>query len=436
MSGYNAPPNLNPIQQTSVIRLPPTGTATDVPDALSLSIYQNDAEFVSASSNLVSFVFNQFGGNILDIELQTQNVYSAHERAAIEFNSILSLHQAKNSLGSYLGSATGSFDADGNLIVEEGSPLSGALDPLLTYPKFSLTYAKNIQEGFANYVHFGQNISIYSASIDVVTGQQDYDFRDIIYSASLEQYSPFSGALTPTSVVSITKVYYKSPSAMWRFFGFFGGLNIVGNLNSYGQYADDSSFQIVPVWQNKLQNIMFKDHLWTRASHYSYKIHDNFIRFYPSPQESLRSKIWVEFAIEDNLKNSSVVGPNAPEGGQNNLYGVGVNNFNTLPFSYIPFSKINNIGRTWIRMYALAVCKEILGNVRGKFSPVPIIGGDSTLNSQALLSQAKDEMNALREELLGQLEELTYAAVIEREAGIVDNNNTIVANGPLPIYIG
>ena len=59
---------------------------------------------------------------------------------------------------------------------------------------------------------------------------------------------------------------------MWRFYGYYGGLNTVGDLASYGQWADDSTFQVIPVWQNKAQAMAFEDAIYTRNSQYSYEI--------------------------------------------------------------------------------------------------------------------------------------------------------------------
>ena len=70
----------------------------------------------------------------------------------------------------------------------------------------------------------------------------------------------------------IKQVYYKTPQAIWRFYGYYGGLNTVGNLQTYGQYADDSQFQIVPVLQNKQQAQSFEDAIYTRNSHYSFEL--------------------------------------------------------------------------------------------------------------------------------------------------------------------
>jgi hypothetical protein len=72
---------------------------------------------------------------------------------------------------------------------------------------------------------------------------------------------------------------------MWRFYGYYGGLNVVGDMHNYGQYADDSTFNVIPPWQNKIQAIAYEDHLYTRTSHYSYEINDNKLLLYPTPQE-------------------------------------------------------------------------------------------------------------------------------------------------------
>ena len=61
---------------------------------------------------------------------------------------------------------------------------------------------------------------------------------------------PFTGSVDGKRIF-VTKVYYKTPRAMWRFYGYYGGINVVGNLNTYGQFSDDSTFELIPTWQNK-----------------------------------------------------------------------------------------------------------------------------------------------------------------------------------------
>ena len=82
--------------------------------------------------------------------------------------------------------------------------------------------------------------------------------------------------------ILIKKVYYKTPSAMWRFYGYYGGLNVVGNFSNYGQFSDDSTFQLVPTWQNKSQALAFEDAIYTRMSHWSYDSKNNKINCFGS----------------------------------------------------------------------------------------------------------------------------------------------------------
>jgi hypothetical protein len=90
----------------------------------------------------------------------------------------------------------------------------------------------------------------------------------------------------------------------------------------------------------------------------------------------------------------------------------GVNNMNTLPFQNIPYENINSIGKQWIRKYSLALSKETLGQVRGKFGGnIPIPGESISLNASDLLGQAKDEQSSLIEELTKVLDEMTYLMV-------------------------
>ena len=97
---------------------------------------------------------------------------------------------------------------------------------------------------------------------------------------------------------------------------------------------------------------------------------------------------------------------------------------------------INSIGKQWIRRFALALTKEVLGQVRGKFGSIPIPGESVTLNSADLLSQAKEEQDKLREELKTTLDELVYVRLAETEAAIMDSANKVQSNVPTTIFIG
>ena len=84
----------------------------------------------------------------------------------------------------------------------------------------------------------------------------------------------------------------------------------------------------------------------------------------------------------------------------------------------------------------MALAKEMLGQIRGKFSTVPIPGESVTLNFADLLSQAKAEQDALRDELKTTLDELTYAKVAEMEAAVSTAAEGVLASVPAGIYVG
>ena len=109
---------------------------------------------------------------------------------------------------------------------------------------------------------------------------------------------------------------------------------------------------------------------------------------------------------------------------------------NTLPFQNIPYENINAIGKQWIRRFGLALTKEILGQVRGKFATVPIPGESVTLNASELLSQAKAEQDSLREELKTTLDQLTYTEMATKDATLQDSTKKVMENIPAGIFVG
>ena len=82
------------------------------------------------------------------------------------------------------------------------------------------------------------------------------------------------------------------------------------------------------------------------------------------------------------------------------------------------------------------MCKETLGQVKSKLGSIPIPGNDVTLNGPALISEAKDEQNALRDELKTVLDELVYGKLAEGDAALQDSVNRTIGKIPHGIYVG
>ena len=408
-------PDLTPTSKTSAIVLPEEGNIADVPASLAIGFYKDSEAFKLGAASQVKYTYKRLGGDVLDIEITAENVYNHYEEACLEYSYIVNLHQARNGLGSALGGPTGSFAHDGSLT--EGEDVS------LKYPKFQFDYAFRAADKFSTEAMVGGTEPVYSASFDIVSGQQDYDLQGIIEGDTSQPWGDIQGKR-----IKIRQLYYVTPRQMWRFYGYYGGLNVVGDFHNYGQYADDSTFNVIPPWQNKLQAMAYEDHLYTRTSHYSYEIIDNQVKIYPVPDSVTDSKFWFRFTVSGNDAFEDSNGDNGVDG---------VNNMNTMPMENIPFESINSIGQQWIRRFALALSKETLGQVRGKFGGnVPIPGDNVSLNASDLLSQASTEQQALREELNKQLDEMLYSKLAETDKAMVDNMDAIVQKVPLHIFVG
>lgn len=417
-------PPLTPTSTTSAIILPEDGVEADVAASLAIGFYSTDA-FLSGAASQVAYTHKRLGGDVLDIELTAKNVYNHYEEACLEYSYIVNLHQARNALGSALGSPTGSFDEKGALTAGE--------DVALKYPKFQFDYAFKIADKFSTESVVGGTTPIYSASFDITPLNQDYDLQEVVEDLVASDPSlPFADAIGSGDKkyrIKIRQMYYITPRQMWRFYGYYGGLNVVGNFHNYGQYADGSTFEVIPAWQNKLQAIAYEDHLYTRTSHYSYEIIDNKLRIYPMPDNVTQKTFWFRFSVDG--------GNQAFTEGEYDSGLNGVNNMNTMPMENLPYESINSIGKQWIRRFALALSKETLGQIRGKFGGnVPIPGDNIQLNASDLLSQAQTEQQNLREELNKQLDEMLYAKLAETDKGMVENADAIVGKTPLKIFVG
>ena len=426
-------PTLTPKQQTSVIVLPSIGNVANVSDALPLGMYAIESDFLSGAADQVAYTYKKLGGDVLDLEITEDTIYANYEEAVLEYSYIVNSHQAKNILSDLLGTTTGSFDSDGALKDGDLKTRLSGTGVQQRFPRFEFAYARRISDGIGVEAGVGGNVPIYSASFSTIANTQDYNLQNILSASSVAGTDNGTGKAVPwaglvgNKKVEVRKVYYKTPNAMWRFYGYYGGLNAVGNLSSYGQFSDDSTFEVIPTWQNKLQAAMFEDAIYTRNSHFSYELRNNLLRLFPTPNSVTAAKYWFEFTIpsEPYLQEGADIGVK------------GVNNMNTLPFENIPYVNINSIGKQWIRRYALALSKETLGQVRSKFgNTIPIPGESLSLNGDSLLSQAKEEQTALREEMIKLLDELTYTKLAEDDKNFVESHAGLQKAIPLAIFVG
>ncbi len=135
--------------------------------------------------------------------------------------------------------------------------------------------------------------------------------------------------------------------------------------------------------------------------------------------------LWFEYIIRDERIKGSV--RNLPDR---------VTNVSNAPYANPNYDYINSIGRQWVFEYTLALSKEMLGYVRGKYSSIPIPNAEVNLNQGDLISAATAEKTALLERLRNYLDETSRQALLNRRASEAEAKMTELQQVPYTVYIG
>jgi len=191
----------------------------------------------------------------------------------------------------------------------------------------------------------------------------------------------------------------------------------------FGSFSPGVNFMLMPVSfdAQKLQAIEFNDQI--RKSTYSFELVNNKLRIFPKPTRAYNLKI--EYY---KVNDKSVAFKNQDKGL--------VTNVAEVPYDNPDYSQINSVGRQWIFRYTLALAKELLAYVRGKYQTVPVPGSEATLNQGDLLTDARTEKEQLMVQLKEMLEQTSRQAQLERKANESENLRKTLSDVPYTIYIG
>ncbi len=102
----------------------------------------------------------------------------------------------------------------------------------------------------------------------------------------------------------------------------------------------------------------------------------------------------------------------------------------------LEWSELNKPAQTWVRRYLLALTKQSLGKVRGKFGGVIGVGDAERIMEFAdLLSEGIAEKEELITELKERLERLEYSSLLEKKASEAESLNKVMSNIPMGIFV-
>jgi len=375
------------------------GSSSFFPGDTPFGFYDNDLDFQCDADKVSVFCARRLGYPLADVELQDINFYTAFEEAVTTY-----------------GNEVFAYKASENYLSLEGSTTGSNLNYKLTQPNLGAEI--RIAESYGVEAGVGGNVEWYSGSIDLVANQQLYDLNSWASSSGIE-----SGDL------EIKKVYYEAPPSIVRYFDPYAGTgtDVQGLLDAFGfgNYTPGINFLLMPINfdLSKIQAIEFNDTI--RKSNYSFELINNKLRIFPIPNNS--GTLWFKYILKSDRNRATVTG---------SLETGVVTDISTVPYVNPTYKYINSIGRQWIFEYTLALAKEMLGYIRGKYTTVPIPGAEVTLNHGDLISAATTEKTALIERLRGYLDETSRSKLLEKKANEAEFLQKDLNKIPYTIYIG
>ena len=383
---------------------PGSSSFATVTNPTPFAFYDTDTSFISDADKMSNWCAQRLGYPLVDIELQDVNFYACFEEAINEY-----------------GAQLYNFQIINNFHTLEGTPTGSNFNNQLISPNLGGTI--NVSDQYGNETYGGGgDYEKLSGSLEVKRGQQKYDL--LVDTGSTLHSVTTAGSES----VYMKRIYHYAPSAINRYFdpyaGTGTGIQSLMQTFGFGNYSPGVNFMLMPIYYDtlKLQAIELNDII--RKSGYHFEITDNrYLKLFPIPTRDYT--LYFEYVVKS-------VANNPVRNEANNI----ITDVSNTPYTNPTYSFINEPGKQWIRRYALALAKEMLGSVRGKYTSIPIPGESTTLDHVRLLNEAKDEKLKLIEELQKLLDETTRVKQLERQDKEAELTQKTFYKVPYPIYVG
>ena len=382
-----------------------SGTSTFSSGQTPYGFYDSDSDFsgsgVHSVDRFADWAAKRLGYPIIDVEMQSGSFYACYEESITEYSAQVNQFNIKDNLLSLQGQSTGSN---------------------LTHRTVTNSFGRfiTLSEQYGTEAGVGGTVDFKTGSIDIVSGSQEYDLDALWTNASESVASSGSG-------IEVRKIYYEGPAAVNKYFDPYAGVN-QNNMNmldafGWGNYSPSIQFLMMPMYADllRIQAIELNDQI--RKSSYSFELVNNKLRIFPKPVSNY--KLYFKYLVKDDRGN--------PLKGSNQDR---ISDISNAPYDNMEFRHINDVGKQWIKKYALALCKELLGTIRSKYSSVPIPNADVTMDGDTLRNEAASEKEILVTQLREILEQTSRKAMMESERDEAEALQEKLNKVPYPIYIG
>jgi hypothetical protein len=375
------------------------GSSSFQPGETPFGFYDYDPQFQNDIDKFATFASRRLGYPLVEIELQDLNFYAAFEEAITTYGNELYAYQVAENLLSFQGASTTIAPGNNELVQE------------------NLSNVILLSNQYGTEAGVGGTISWKTGSIALTANKQNYDMNAWAESQGIQ------------GRIEIKRIFYEAPPAITRYFDPYAGTGtgMMQMMDSFGwgSYSPAINFMLMPISYDmqKIQAIEFNDQI--RKSQYSFELVNNQLRLFPIPISHYH-ELRFEYILDSDRNN-----PYVPKNGQNII-----TNASNVPFNNPTYSTINSIGRQWIFELGLAIVKEILGYVRGKYASIPIPGAEVTLNQSDLIAAATSEKSALIERLRAYFDTTSRKALLANKEAEASSQKNILADVPMTIFIG
>ena len=374
------------------------GSSSFAPGDTPFGFYDYDPQFQTDADKVSKFCAQRLGYPIQEVELQDINFYTAFEYAVTTYGNELYAFKVRDNMLNIVG-----LDVDVNL------------NNAIITPNFASIV--RLSQQYGEEAGVGGNVTWYSGSIPLTPGVQDYDL------------SIWAASQNITGGIEIKNIFYNPPPSVNQLYNPIAYTNLGGApaAGAYGLGYGTTGYLMVPtsltiqtVQSIEMQNTII-------SPNYTFELINNKLRIFPIPDYgNIYSFLSFQYIkLEDRINNSI-----------QETDGNKATNESNAPYANPIYTQINSIGRQWIFEYTLALSKEMLGYVRGKYSTIPIPGDAVTLNQQDLLSSATETKNALIERLRTYFDQTSNQALLERRAAESVARVQEINYSPTYIYIG
>jgi len=343
--------------------------------------------------------------------LDNPQIWACFEEAVSEYSAQVNQFNLRNNLDILKGQPKGKVASFSQTLVD-GSYLPTTI---------------RMSQQYGTLAGVGGNTTIKRGYINVTESVQKYDL--MTNAVDVETSQSFVTTYTGSATIDVVKVFYEAVPAITRFFdpysvGAQGTLNLMSELG-FGNYSPAAQFLMMPIYEDvlRMQHIEFNDQI--RKSAFSFNIVDNKLEIFPVPSSKSPKKIYFDYISRDEFEHDSQI-----------IQPESLSDYSDIPYDFIQYSNINDVGKQWIRKYTLALTKELLGAIREKYNSIPIPDGEVSLDGAALRSEAQVEKDALITQLRENLEELSRIKVMENKAHEADHQQQMLQKVPIKIYVG